>query len=84
MWDVFPDDMIMDNSVELALANMDLNDPVLEPIRFDDGDIVEGSSSTPTDAEVTFDIREEDAAKESNSDHDDEDNDVDFDDDYED
>eukprot|EP00253_Pinus_taeda_P027241 PITA_27241 len=37
MWDVFPDDMGLDNSVELALANMDLNDPVLEPVRFDDG-----------------------------------------------
>eukprot|EP00253_Pinus_taeda_P035917 PITA_35917 len=44
MWDVFPDDMGLDSSVELALANMDLNDPVLEPIRFDDGDILEGSS----------------------------------------
>jgi hypothetical protein len=30
MWDVFPDDMGFDSSVELALANMDLNDPVLE------------------------------------------------------
>ena len=26
MWDVFLDDMGLDNSVELALANMDLND----------------------------------------------------------
>lgn len=81
MWDVFPNDMITDNSVELALANMDLNDPVLDPVRFDDDDTIEGSSTTPTNAEATFDIREEDAAKESNSDHDDEDNDVDFDDD---
>ena len=32
MWDVFPDDMGLDGSIELALANMDLNDPVLEPI----------------------------------------------------
>jgi len=51
MWDVFLDDMGLDNSVELALANLDLNEPVLEPIIFDDGDTVEGSSSTPVDAE---------------------------------
>lgn len=55
MWDVFPDDMGLDNSVELALANMDLNDPVLEPVRFDDSDILEGSSSTPVDTEATID-----------------------------
>ena len=84
MWDVFPDDMGLDNSVELALANMDLNDPVLEPVRFDDGDIVEGSSSTPTDAEATMDTGEEEDAKESSGDHDDEDIDDDSDDDYED
>ena len=35
MWDLFLDDMGLDNNVELALANMDLNDPVLEPITFD-------------------------------------------------
>ncbi len=51
MWDVFLDDMGLDNSVELALANMDLNDPVLEPVTFDDGDPLEGSSSTPTTAD---------------------------------
>ena len=50
MWDVFPDDMGLDNSDELALANLDLNELVLEPVTFDDGDTVEGSSSTPTDA----------------------------------
>jgi hypothetical protein len=38
MWDVFPDDMGLDNSVELELANLDLNEPVLEPVTFDDGD----------------------------------------------
>eukprot|EP00253_Pinus_taeda_P002694 PITA_02694 len=84
MWDVFPDDMGLDNSVEVALANMDLNDPMLEPVRFDDGDTVEGSSSTLADAEATLDTGEEDAAEESSGDHDDEGNDVDFDDDYED
>ena len=46
--DVFPDDMGLDNSIELALANMDLNDPVLEPVTFDDSDPLEGLSSTTT------------------------------------
>ena len=73
MWDVFPNDMGLDINVELALANMDLNDPVLEPVRFDDGDIVEGSSSTPADAEATMDTGEEEDAEESSEDHDDED-----------
>jgi hypothetical protein len=40
MWDVFPDDMGLD---------MDLNDPVLEPITFEDDIPLEGSSSTTTD-----------------------------------
>ena len=84
MWDVFPDDMGLDTSVELALANMDLNDPVLEPVRFDDVDIVKGSSSTPADVEATMDTREEEDAEESSGDHDDEDIEVDSDDDYED
>ena len=84
MWDVFPDDMGLDNSVELALVNMDLNDPVLEPVRFDDGDILEGSSSTPTDAEATMDTEEEENAEESSGDHHDEDIDANSDDDSED
>eukprot|EP00253_Pinus_taeda_P035820 PITA_35820 len=84
MCDVFPGHMGLDNSVELALTNMDLNDPMLDLDRFDDGDIVEGSSSTPADAETTLDTGEEDAAEESSSDHDDENNNVDFDDEYED
>jgi hypothetical protein len=29
MWDVFPDDMGLDNSVKLALANLNLNRRVL-------------------------------------------------------
>jgi hypothetical protein len=49
MWDVFLDDMGLDNSVELALTNLDLNEPVVEPVTFDDGDPLEGSSSTSTD-----------------------------------
>ena len=32
---VFPDDMGLNNSVELALANLDLNELVLELITFD-------------------------------------------------
>jgi len=80
MWDVFPDDMGPNSSVELALANLDLNVPVLEPVTFDDGDTIEVSSSTPADAEMT----EEDASKleESSDEHDDqdEDSDVDYDD----
>eukprot|EP00253_Pinus_taeda_P020515 PITA_20515 len=83
MWDFFLDDMGLENSVELALVNMDLNDPVLEPVRFDDKDILEGSSSTPVDAEVTMDIGEE-HVEESSGDHDDEDIDADSDDAYDD
>jgi hypothetical protein len=49
MWDVFVDDMGLDDTVELALANMDLNDPVLEPVTFEDDIPLEGSSSTATD-----------------------------------
>ena len=49
MWDVFPNDMALDSSTELALANLDLNDLVLEPVTFDDSDPLEGSSSTPAD-----------------------------------
>jgi hypothetical protein len=45
MWDVFFDDMGLNNNVELALANLDLNELVLEPVTFDDGDPLEGSSS---------------------------------------
>jgi len=68
--------MGLDTSVELALANMDLNYPVLEPIRFND---LKGSSSTPADAEATMDIGEEEDAEESSGYHDDEDIDVDSD-----
>ena len=45
MWDVFSDDKGLNNSVELALANLDLIELVLEPNTFDDGDPLEGSSS---------------------------------------
>lgn len=52
MWDVFPGNMSLDNSVELALANLDLNEPVLELVTFDDGEPLEGSSSRPADADL--------------------------------
>ena len=76
---LFPDDMGLDNSVELALANLDPNALVLEPITFDDADTVEVSSATPADAEM---IKEQDASEESSGEHDDqdEDSDVDYDD----
>jgi len=38
MWDVFSDDKGLNNSVELALANLDLNELVLDPVTFDDGE----------------------------------------------
>eukprot|EP00253_Pinus_taeda_P032082 PITA_32082 len=66
----------LDTTVELALANMDLNDPVLEPVRFDD---LEGSTSIAADAEATMDTGEEEDAEESSGDHDDGDSDVDYD-----
>lgn len=37
MWDVFFNDIGLDSSVELALTNLDLNEPVLELVTFDDG-----------------------------------------------
>jgi hypothetical protein len=54
----------------LALANLDLNEPVLEPVTFDDGDPLEGSSSTPTDAQTALDIEEEDGGESSGGDAD--------------
>lgn len=37
MWDAFPDDMATDSTIELVLANLDLNEPVLKLVSFDDG-----------------------------------------------
>jgi hypothetical protein len=51
--------MGLDKSVELPLANLDLNELVLDPITFDDGDPLEGSSSTPTNAQTALDIDED-------------------------
>jgi hypothetical protein len=60
--------MGLDSSVELALANLYLNEPVLGPITFDDGDPLEGSSSTPTDAQIALDIEEEEDGESTSSD----------------
>ena len=59
MWDVFPDDMGLDSNVELEIANLDLNEPVLEPVTFDDGDCLEGMFSTLADAQIALDIEDE-------------------------
>ena len=67
MWDVFPDDMGLDSSTELALANLDLNDPMLEPVTFDDSDPLEGSSSTPADIDPRMGGEEEEEEKEEES-----------------
>ena len=59
MWNVFLDDMGLNNTVELALANLDLNELVLELVTFDDIDPLEGSSSTSTNAQIALAIEEE-------------------------
>ena len=64
MWDVFLDDMGLDSSIELALANLDFNDPLLEPVTFDDSDPLEGSSSTPADIDPQMDEEEEESSDE--------------------
>ena len=67
MWDVFPGDMGLDDTVELALANMDLNDPVLEPVTFEDDIPLEGSSSTTTNPvwQIGLDVEEPEVGGES-------------------
>jgi hypothetical protein len=63
MWDVFPDDMGLDGNIELALANMDLNEPVLESVTFDEDneEPLDESSTTPAggEAELGLGIEEE-------------------------
>ena len=56
----------LDSSTELALANLDLNDLVLEPVTFDDSDPLEGSSSTPIDINPQMLEEEEEEEEESN------------------
>jgi hypothetical protein len=65
MWGVFLDDICMDN-IELALAILLLNELVLELITFEDGDPLEGSLFTPTDADLGLDREEEDDGGEGN------------------
>ena len=64
MWNVFPDDMGLDNNIELALANLDLNDTMLEAVTFDDSDPLEGSSSTLVDIDPQI-VKEEEEEEES-------------------
>jgi hypothetical protein len=58
-WDVFLNNMDLDNNVDLALANLDHNGPRLETVNFDGGDPLERSSSTLEDADIGLDIEEE-------------------------
>jgi hypothetical protein len=44
---------------------LDLNDPMLEPVTFDDDDPLEGSSSTAANAQIALDIEEEEDGEES-------------------
>ena len=63
MWDMFPDDMALDGNVDLALTNMDLNNPVLEPVIFYD-EPLEGSSSTPAYVNIELDIVDDEEEEE--------------------
>lgn len=54
--DAFLDDMGLDSSAELALANVNLNEQVLKSITFDDVDPLEGSSSTTTNVNLGLGI----------------------------
>lgn len=65
MQDVFCDDMGLDGNAQLALAKLDLNEPMLNFVTFDNGDPLEGSSSTPNSAQSRLDTEEKDA-RESN------------------
>jgi hypothetical protein len=49
----------LNTSVELALANLDLNELVLESVNFDDGAPLEGSFCTSTNARIALDMGEE-------------------------
>ena len=67
MWDVFPNNMGFYNNIELTLANLDLNEPMLQPISFNYGDPLEWSSSTPLDASIGQDLEGEEDGVESNN-----------------
>ena len=68
MWDVFPNDMGLDSNTKLALANLDLNDAVLDPVTFDDSEPLEELSSTPAnlDPQMGGEEEEEEEEEESN------------------
>ena len=65
---MLPRSIDLDNSTKLALANLNLNDPVLELITFDDVDPMEESSSTPTDVDHKMGREEEKEEEEEGSD----------------
>lgn len=67
MWHAFPNNMGFYNSIELALANLDLNEPTLQLVAFNDGDCLKGSSSTPLDASIGQDLEGEEDGVKSNS-----------------
>jgi hypothetical protein len=73
MWDVFSDDKGLNNSVELALTNLDLNELVLEPVALMMVILLRGHppESTSTNARIALDIgeeEEEDGGESSGSD----------------
>ncbi|KAH9328771.1 hypothetical protein KI387_000879, partial [Taxus chinensis] len=61
MWNVFPDEIGLNNSFELALVNLDINESVQELVTFDDGigDLSEGSSATPENEDLGLEGLEE-------------------------
>ena len=63
MWAVFCDNMGFEDNVKLVLDNMDFNDPMLEPINFDD-EPIEGSSSTSVDVASDLGLGEKEKEEE--------------------
>jgi hypothetical protein len=75
MWGVFLDDMGLDGNIELALANMDLNEPVLEQVTFDEDneELLDESSTTPIGGATKLGLgieEEEDGGHDNGSDAD--------------
>jgi hypothetical protein len=64
--------LCLDGNIELALANMDLNEPMLEPVTFDEDneEPLDESSSTPTNGatKLGLGIEDEDGGQENGSD----------------
>ena len=71
----------LDNSVELALTNLDINESVRESVAFDGGDPLVGSTSTLLVVYLRLDIVDEEDGGDSNGSGDDF-NDVDMEEDY--